>query len=184
MIIIAWNGTGSIAFIFVGSVFKKVLSIFITSAILRLIQGNPLLFFCRGLASVILFIKDAELYIMAFGTLTAVVNAGLSFKAWRSMKYLDILWYVMKVLVALAWVIALPICYAHSWGDSNGLMSTLQNWVGWSQSPSLYMSAVLIYLFPDAVSAFLFLFPVLRRITEQSELTIVKVVLWWSQVSI
>ena len=100
------------------------------------------------------------------------------------MKYLDIVWYVMKLLIALGWVIALPICYAHSWGDSNGLMSILQNWVGKSQSPSLYVMAVLVYLFPDAVSAFLFLFPMLRRVIEQSELAIVKVLLWWSQVNI
>ena len=48
MIIIAWNGSGSIGFLFVGSVFKKVLSIFITSAILRLIQGNYIMLFSRG----------------------------------------------------------------------------------------------------------------------------------------
>jgi hypothetical protein len=40
MIIIAWNVSGSISLIFDGSVFKKVLSIFITFSFLRLIQGN------------------------------------------------------------------------------------------------------------------------------------------------
>lgn len=38
MIIIAWNG-GSPSDIFDGGVFKKVLSIFITAAILKLGQG-------------------------------------------------------------------------------------------------------------------------------------------------
>lgn len=38
MIIIAWNGTGPSS-VFDGNVFKKVLSIFITAAILKLGQG-------------------------------------------------------------------------------------------------------------------------------------------------
>ncbi|KAF4374958.1 hypothetical protein G4B88_004709 [Cannabis sativa] len=40
MIIIAWNGTGQPGAIFSGDVFKKVLSIFITAAIMKLGQGN------------------------------------------------------------------------------------------------------------------------------------------------
>ncbi|KAI4323334.1 hypothetical protein L6164_022949 [Bauhinia variegata] len=38
MIIIAWNGSGDLSSIFDGDVFKKVLSIFITAAILKLVQ--------------------------------------------------------------------------------------------------------------------------------------------------
>jgi hypothetical protein len=41
MIILAWNG-GSLAYIFDPVVFKKVLSIFITSAILNFYQGKNL----------------------------------------------------------------------------------------------------------------------------------------------
>lgn len=40
MIIIAWNGSGNLSTIFEGNVFKKVLSIFITAAILKLAQGK------------------------------------------------------------------------------------------------------------------------------------------------
>lgn len=40
MIIIAWNGSGDISAIFETDVFKKVLSIFITAAILKLAQGK------------------------------------------------------------------------------------------------------------------------------------------------
>lgn len=40
MIIIAWNGSGKLGSVFDGEVFKKVLSIFITAAILKLGQGN------------------------------------------------------------------------------------------------------------------------------------------------
>ncbi|KAI5647696.1 hypothetical protein M9H77_33701 [Catharanthus roseus] len=39
MIIIAWNGSGNLSTIFEGNVFKKVLSIFITAAILKLAQA-------------------------------------------------------------------------------------------------------------------------------------------------
>lgn len=40
MIIIAWNGSGSLSSIFQGDVFMKVLSIFITAAVLKLAQGR------------------------------------------------------------------------------------------------------------------------------------------------
>lgn len=39
MIIIAWNGSGQPGSIFTDDVFKKVLSVFITAAILKLGQG-------------------------------------------------------------------------------------------------------------------------------------------------
>ncbi|XP_014500928.1 callose synthase 2 [Vigna radiata var. radiata] len=39
MIIIAWNGSGQLSSVFEGDVFKKVLSIFITAAILKLAQA-------------------------------------------------------------------------------------------------------------------------------------------------
>lgn len=41
MIIVAWNGDGDPNVIFKMEVFKKVLSVFITAAILKLGQGNP-----------------------------------------------------------------------------------------------------------------------------------------------
>ncbi|MCH98896.1 callose synthase 3-like, partial [Trifolium medium] len=44
MVIIAWNDSGSLSNIFDGDVFKKVLSIFITAAILKLAQGSPSMF--------------------------------------------------------------------------------------------------------------------------------------------
>lgn len=40
MIIVAWNGSGAPTSIFEADVFKKVLSVFITAAILKLGQGN------------------------------------------------------------------------------------------------------------------------------------------------
>jgi callose synthase len=40
MIIVAWNGTGELSSVFSSDVFKKVLSVFITAAILKLGQGR------------------------------------------------------------------------------------------------------------------------------------------------
>lgn len=40
MIIVAWNGTGQPSSIFTADVVKKVLSVFITAAILKLGQGR------------------------------------------------------------------------------------------------------------------------------------------------
>eukprot|EP00250_Pteridium_aquilinum_P011201 c19900_g1_i1 orf=712-6561(-) len=149
MTIVAWNGSGSLGDAFNGTIFEKVLSIFITAAFLRLIQ--------------------------------AIVDIGLIFKAWRSMRYTDILRYVLKVLIATTWVIVLPVCYAHSWGDTTGLVSTFKDWLGQSRSPSLYVTAILVYLAPDAVNALLFLFPTLRRAIEQSDVGMVHLLLWWDQ---
>ncbi|KAF2314493.1 hypothetical protein GH714_026964 [Hevea brasiliensis] len=39
MIIVAWNGTGQLSSVFTGDIFKKVLSVFITAAILKLGQA-------------------------------------------------------------------------------------------------------------------------------------------------
>lgn len=48
MIIIASSGSGQLSSVFEGDVFKKVLSVFITAAILKLAQGryNQLKWFC------------------------------------------------------------------------------------------------------------------------------------------
>lgn len=45
MIIVAWNGNGEPSAIFDGNVFKKVLSVFITAAILKLAQGLLTIYF-------------------------------------------------------------------------------------------------------------------------------------------
>eukprot|EP00249_Psilotum_nudum_P020969 c27917_g2_i1 orf=518-4456(+) len=150
MIVVAWNGRGSPLSIFDTRVFKKVLSIFITAAILRLLQ--------------------------------AILDIAFMFKAYRSMKFTDVLRYILKVLVAVAWVIILPVCYAHTWENPTGLIGTVKGWLGhrW-KSPSLYVSAVVIYLIPNALGIILFLLPMLRRWIEQSNWRIVQLLLWWSQ---
>lgn len=53
MIIISWNGSGDLSSIFDGNVFKKVLSIFITAAILKLAQGKEKLMFISKINTIL-----------------------------------------------------------------------------------------------------------------------------------
>ncbi|VAI63956.1 unnamed protein product [Triticum turgidum subsp. durum] len=47
--------------------------------------------------------------------------------------------------------------------------------------PSLYILAVVVYLSPNMLAATLFIFPVLRRFLEKSNLKVVALIMWWSQ---
>uniref|UniRef100_A0A0E0K7D1 1,3-beta-glucan synthase n=1 Tax=Oryza punctata TaxID=4537 RepID=A0A0E0K7D1_ORYPU len=150
MIIIAWNG-GTPSDIFDAGVFKQVLSIFITAAILKLGQ--------------------------------AILDIILSWKARRSMSLAGKLRYILKLISAAAWVVILPVTYAYTWENPTGLARTIKSWLGDGQNqPSLYILAVVIYLAPNMLSAVLFLFPVLRRALERSNLKVVTFMMWWSQI--
>ncbi|CAA0815271.1 Callose synthase 3 [Striga hermonthica] len=151
MTIVAWNGSGQPSAIFDSDVFKKVLSIFITAAILKLGQ--------------------------------AILDLILNWQARRSMSFHVKLRYVLKVLVAAAWVIILPVTYAYSWkGSPPGFLQTIKTWFGHSSSaPSLFILAVVVYLSPNLLAAILFLFPFIRRFLESSNYKIVMLMMWWSQ---
>lgn len=56
MIIVAWNGTGQPSSIFTSDVFKKVLSVFITAAILKLGQGGSILLIMHAALLLLSFI--------------------------------------------------------------------------------------------------------------------------------
>ncbi|KAL6341057.1 hypothetical protein AAG906_032172 [Vitis piasezkii] len=150
MIIVAWNGSGEPSSIFSGDVFKKVLSVFITAAILKLGQ--------------------------------AVLDVILSWKARESMSFYVKLRYILKVVLAAAWVIILPVTYAYTWENPPGFAQTIKSWFGnSSHSPSLFILAVVVYLSPNMLAAVLFLFPFIRRFLERSNYKIVMLMMWWSQ---
>lgn len=91
--------------------------------------------------------------------------------------------YILKLISAAAWVVILPVTYAYTWENPTGLARTIKSWLGDGQNqPSLYILAVVIYLAPNMLSAVLFLFPVLRRALERSNLKVVTFMMWWSQV--
>ncbi|KAK1390765.1 1,3-beta-glucan synthase [Heracleum sosnowskyi] len=150
MIIVAWNGSGTPSSIFEADVFKKVLSVFITAAILKLGQ--------------------------------ALLDVAFNWKARQSMPLYVKLRFVLKVVSAAAWVIILPVTYAYTWENPPGLAQTIKSWLGnGSNSPTLFILAVVVYLSPNMLAGILFLFPIFRRFLERSNYRIVMLMMWWSQ---
>lgn len=79
--------------------------------------------------------------------------------------------FILKLISAAGWVVVLPVTYAYTWENPTGLAKTIKGWLGDGRNqPSLYILAVVIYLSPNILSALLFLFPLLRRILERSNL--------------
>ncbi|KFK42965.1 hypothetical protein AALP_AA1G062200 [Arabis alpina] len=149
MIIIAWSPSGSILAIFSGDVFKNVLTIFITSAFLNLLQ--------------------------------ATLDIILSFGAWKSLKFSQIMRYITKFLMAAMWAILLPITYSKSVQNPAGLIKFFSNWVGSWLNQSLYNYAIALYVLPNILAALFFLLPPMRRIMERSNMRIVTLIMWWAQ---
>ncbi|KAK9124975.1 hypothetical protein Scep_013821 [Stephania cephalantha] len=150
MIIVAWNSSGSPTDMFSGDVLKKVLSVFITAAILKLGQS--------------------------------ILDIILSWKSRRSMSFPVKLRYILKAVSAAAWVIILPVTYTYSWDNPPGFAKTIRNWFGnGTNSPTLYILAVVIYLSPNMLALLLFMFPLIRRFLERSNYKIVMLMMWWSQ---
>lgn len=57
MVIIAWNGSGDLGAVFKADVFKKVMSIFITAAILKLAQGTENTFISSNSSRLFIYVK-------------------------------------------------------------------------------------------------------------------------------
>ncbi|CAM0884882.1 unnamed protein product [Alopecurus aequalis] len=149
IVIIAWNG-GTPNDFFYGGVFKQVVSIFITGAV------------------------------MNFGQ--AILDTVLSWKARKSTSRAIKLRYILKLLSGAAWVVILPVTYAYAKENPSGLATTTKGWFGDGPKQSwLYGLAIVIYLAPNMLAAMLFLFPVLRRALERSNLKVITFMMWWSQ---
>ncbi|XP_059281975.1 callose synthase 7-like [Lycium ferocissimum] len=149
MVIIAWNQSGSLSLIFDADVFKSVLSIFITAAILN--------------------------------ALRATLDILLSLRAWRSLKFTQILRYLLKFAFAAFWVVVMPVAYSESIQDPSGVLKFFSNLGGNIENESLYYYCVAIYLIPEILAAFLFFFPFLRKSMERSNWRIITLLMWWSQ---
>ncbi|KAJ6945093.1 callose synthase 3 [Populus alba x Populus x berolinensis] len=151
MITVAWHGSGQPSVIFSGDVFKKVLSVFITAAILKLGQA---------ILDVILNWKARQ--IMSFHVKLRFILKVVSAAAWV---------VVLPVTYAYTWDDKPP-------GFAQTIKGWFGN--GFS-SPSLFILAVVIYLAPNMLAAVLFLFPFIRRFLERSNYRIVMLMMWWSQ---
>ncbi|KAJ0771630.1 putative 1,3-beta-glucan synthase [Helianthus annuus] len=111
----------------------------------------------------------------------AVLDVVLNWKARECMPFYVKLRYLLKVVSAAAWVIVLPVTYAYTSKDPAGLAQTIKGWFGNSQgSPSLFISAVVIYLSPNMLAAVLFLFPFIRRYLESSDYRIMMLMMWYT----
>ncbi|OVA17115.1 Glycosyl transferase [Macleaya cordata] len=149
MVIVAWSPSGSPVALFDEDVFRSVMSIFITWALLNFLQ--------------------------------ATLDIILSWKAWGSMKYTQIVRYLLKFAVAVVWVIVMPISYSSSVQNPTGLVKFFSGWIDNWQNQPLYNYVVAIYLIPNILAALVFLLPPLRRHMERSNWRIIRLLLWWSQ---
>ncbi|KAK0588619.1 hypothetical protein LWI29_003248 [Acer saccharum] len=113
--------------------------------------------------------------------LQAALDIILSFDAWRSLKFTQIVRYLLKFAVAAAWAVVLPIGYASSVNNPTGLVKFFSSWGGNWQNQSFYNYAVAIYLMPNILAALLFILPRLRRTMERSNWRIVTLFMWWAQ---
>ncbi|XP_075498050.1 callose synthase 7 isoform X2 [Primulina tabacum] len=113
--------------------------------------------------------------------LRAVLDIVLSFNAWRSLKLSQILRYLLKFIVAAFWLVVMPVTYSRSFQNPTGLLKFFNNLGADWQGHSLYYYCVAIYLIPNLLAAFLFLFPFLRRSMERSDWRIIIMLMWWAQ---
>lgn len=116
--------------------------------------------------------------------ISAVLDIALSWKSRHSMSFHAKLRFILKAIAAAVWVVLMPVTYAYSWRSPSGIAETIKNWLGGhsGSSPSLFIMVILIYLSPNMLSTLLFVFPFIRRYLERSDIKIVMLMMWWSQV--
>ncbi|XVF16798.1 hypothetical protein REPUB_Repub10bG0063300 [Reevesia pubescens] len=113
--------------------------------------------------------------------LQATLDIILSLNAWRSLKFTQILRYLLKFAVAAFWAVILPIGYSSSVQNPTGLVRFFSSWVKDWRNESFYNYAVAIYLLPNILAAIVFLLPPLRKTMERSNWRIITLVMWWAQ---
>jgi callose synthase len=133
-------------------------------------------------ASIIIFNILIVSYLSFFVIPTAALDIILSWKAWGSMEYTQIIRYLLKFSVAVAWVIILLVSYSGWVENPSGPIRYFSNWIGNWRSQSLYSFAIAIYLIPNILAAVLFLLPPLRRFIERSNWRVIVLLMWWAQV--
>ncbi|XP_042433092.1 callose synthase 5-like [Zingiber officinale] len=149
MLIVAWSGY-SLTDIFQKHILYSISSIFITAALLRLLQS--------------------------------VLDLVLNFPGYHRRKFTDVLRNFLKIFISVAWVIILPLFYVDSASNITLPWEALTEWLRQVKGvPPLYIITVALYMLPNLLAAFLFLFPMLRRWIENSDWHIIRLLMWWSQ---
>ncbi|KAF8408909.1 hypothetical protein HHK36_004979 [Tetracentron sinense] len=110
----------------------------------------------------------------------AILDISFTWKARHTMDFSQMLRHVLKLLVAAAWTVVLPVCYADSRRNSTCYPKRYGSWIGeWCFSS--YMVAVAFYLATNAVDMVLFFVPAVSRYIETSTCRMCTVLLWWAQ---
>ena len=123
------------------------------------------------------------IFILMYGLSAATLDIILSWIAWRSLKFTQILRYLLKFIVAAAWVVVLPIAYLNTLQNPTGLVKFFSSWAADWQNQSFYNYAIAVYLIPNILSCLLFLLPPLRKKMERSNWRIITLLTWWAQVN-
>ncbi|KAL6621225.1 hypothetical protein ACP70R_033657 [Stipagrostis hirtigluma subsp. patula] len=149
MLIVSWSSSGSLSGITDGTVFRNVLSVFITAALLN-------------------FMK-------------VTLDIVLTVQAWGSMEWTKIVRYLLKFVVAVAWIVILPLTYSSSLKNPSGAGKLINGWIGNWYNESIYNFAIVIYMVPDIFAALFFLLPCLQNAMERSNWHVIGLLMWWIQ---
>eukprot|EP00257_Ricinus_communis_P021658 XP_015581193.1 callose synthase 5 isoform X2 [Ricinus communis] len=114
--------------------------------------------------------------------LQSILDLILNFPGFHRWQFADVMRNVLKIIVSLAWLVILPMCYLNAFNLSRSRIKESLSFLREVKDiPPLYIVAVIVYLIPNILAAALFIFPMFRRWIENSDWLLIRLLLWWSQ---
>ncbi|XP_057540291.1 putative callose synthase 8 isoform X2 [Amaranthus tricolor] len=148
LIIISCHNLSSPLQLIETNVLEDIISIFITSAVLKVIR--------------------------------ATLDIAFTWKARKTMDSSQILKFVVRLIIAMVWMIILPVLYVNTRRKYTCYSIRRDSVLGdWCYSS--YMVAVVVYLMGNAVDVILFFVPPIGRYIETSNDRICAFLSWWTQ---
>ncbi|KAF5199964.1 Callose synthase [Thalictrum thalictroides] len=144
----------------------------------------------KGQSPLDIFLKKDIIFLVSSIFITAaflrflqsILDLALNFPGYHRWKFTDVLRNLLKIVVSLAWLVALPLCYMQSLSVVPSQIKDLMKKLPQTNDiPPLYIMAVALYLLPNILTAVMFIFPMLRRWIENSDWHIIRFLMWWSQ---
>jgi callose synthase len=129
------------------------------------------------------FIKEMLFLKLCSSTIAVTLDIMLTIQAWGNMEWTQIIRYLLKFFVAIAWIIILPVTYSSSFKNPSGAGKLLNSWTRNWYDQSVYNFAIVIYMVPNILAALLFLLPRLQNVMERSDSRAFILFMWWIQVS-
>lgn len=108
----------------------------------------------------------------------------LNFPGYHRCGFMDVMRTLLKLVVSIVWVILLSVTYGSSILLPKQIRASMRGIPQSMSIPIPYLLAVVLYLLPNLLSAVLFLFPMMRRLIENSDWLVVRLLLWWAQVNL